>query len=110
MKQLKRLCKVPANSLLESVIALTIISVCLYIAIMVYSAVFAPNTSMKFYSSQNKIQAAFFDMQIGLDSLKEKYDNENWSIEEEFTEGSKKIIIKYSDSITEYPEKVFYVP
>ena len=35
------------NSILESVIALSIISVCLYIDVLVYSSVFSPKTAPK---------------------------------------------------------------
>lgn len=110
MVRLRKLCNVDANSLLESVVALSIISVCLYIAIMIYTSVFTPKTSARFYSSQNKINEVFFVMQLKQDSLLEKYNTEEWNIEEEMMGNVKKITIKYKDSLQAYPEKSFYIP
>ncbi|MEL1244923.1 hypothetical protein AAEO56_11665 [Flavobacterium sp. DGU11] len=105
----KKLCRVKANSLLESVIALSIISICLYIAIMVYAAVFSPKTSLRFYSERNKVNEAFFLLQIQQDSLMENYTNGQWEFEDEMTSKIKKVTVKYRDSITAYPEKSFYI-
>jgi len=110
MAFLKKLCNVRANSLLESVIALSIISICLYVAVMVYSAVFTPHTSARFYTSQNKIYEAFFLQQVSTDSLSELYANGELTIDEEDIENSyKKIVVKYKDSTQAYPAKSFYV-
>lgn len=109
MQLLRRLCKVRANSLMESVVALSIISVCLYIAIMIYAAVFTPKTSARFYNSFNKTSEVFFAMQLAQDSLTEKYASENWQIEEEGVGAAKKITITYKDSLQAYPQRSFYI-
>ncbi|MNK23701.1 hypothetical protein D3C87_419990 [compost metagenome] len=109
MAQLKRFGNVKANSLLESVLALSIISVCLYIAVMVYSAVFSPKTSIRFYSSQNKINEVFFLMQINQDSLNEKYEGKEWEFEESANGRLKTVAVKYKDSTQSYPVKNFYI-
>jgi hypothetical protein len=110
MERLKRLCSLRANSLLESVVALSIISVCLYIAIMVYASVFSPKTSVKAYSSQNKVYEVFYLQQIRQDSLLEQYNTDNWQIEEEYsTKKLKKITVHYKDSVQAYPERSFYI-
>lgn len=109
MELLKKCCKVRANSLLESVIALTIISVCLYFAVMIFASVYTPKTSAKFYSTQNKVNELFYLSQIKSDSLSND-ENENLLIEEEaINENLKKISVQYKDSTQFKFEKSFYV-
>lgn len=109
MESLKKCCKVSANSLLESVIALTIISVCLYFAVMIFASVYTPKTSAKFYSTQNKVNELFYLSQIKSDSISND-ENENLLIEEEaINENLKKISVQYKDSTQFKFEKSFYV-
>ncbi|MBF4494688.1 hypothetical protein IRZ83_16990 [Flavobacterium sp. JLP] len=106
----KRYYKVPANSILESVIALTIISICLYFAVMIFASVYTPKTSAKFYSTQNKVNELFYLQQIKSDSLNTESDNENLLIEEEtINDDLKKISIQYKDSSQFKFQKSFYV-
>ncbi|HLA54508.1 MAG TPA: hypothetical protein VK623_00275 [Flavobacterium sp.] len=101
--------RLPANSILESVIALCIISVCLYIAVLIFSAVFTPRTSAKFYNTQNRLNELFFISQLN-DSLLVENSNKNLLIEEEAQNAAlKKIIVRYKDSIQPETEKIFYV-
>ena len=110
MGLLKDYCNIKANSLLESVVALSIISVCLYIAVMIYSAVFTSKTSLKFYSSKNKIYEAFFMAQLQQDSIFEEKGQQNYYIETEIVNSNlNKTIIKYRDSVQDYPEQFFYI-
>ncbi|MFD1602343.1 hypothetical protein ACFSJW_22070 [Flavobacterium artemisiae] len=109
MVLLKKYCKLSANSLLESVIALTIISICLYFAVMIFASVYTSKTSAKFYSTQNKVNEFFYLSQIKNDSLLND-ENENLFIEEEsINENLKKILIQYKDSTQFKFEKSFYV-
>ena len=110
MASLKNYYKLSANSILESVIALCIISVCLYIAILVFAAVFTPRTSAKFYGTQNSVNELFFLSQLKNDSLIQQNDNENLQVEEEaVADGLKKITINYKDSTAFEFKKSFYV-
>jgi hypothetical protein len=110
MGSLKKYCNLKANSILESVIALTIISICLYFAIMIFTAVFSPRTSVKFYETQNKVNEMFFLLQLKNDSLKKQNSNENLNIEEEpINEGLKRIQIHYKDSTKYEFDKGFYI-
>ena len=109
---LKKYCNLnlKANSILESMIALTIISVCLYIAIMIFSTVFTPRTATKFYSTQNKINELFFLAQLKNDSLTAENEDDNLIIEEEIiSDQLKKVTIQYKDSIKYQFDKSFYV-
>lgn len=107
---LRKYCKVSANSILESVIALTIISICLYFAILIFASVFTPRTSARFYSTQNKVNELFFLAQLKNDSLQYDNENENLIIEEEVVNDQlKKIFIQYKDSTQFKFEKSFYV-
>jgi hypothetical protein len=107
---LKKYCSVKANSILESVIALTIISICLYFAILIFASVFTPRTSAKFYSTQNKVNELFYLTQLKNDSLQYESQDENLLIEEEvINERLKKISVQYKDSSQFKFEKSFYV-
>lgn len=110
MELLKKYCKLKANSILESVIALCIISICLYIAIMVFAAIFSSRTSAKFYNTQNKVNELFYLSQLKNDSLTIENKDDNLFIEEEIlNDGVKKISIRYKDSSKFEFEKNFYV-
>lgn len=107
---LKKYYSIKANSILESVIALTIISICLYFAILIFAAVFTPRTSAKFYNTQNKVNELFFLSQLKNDSLQYESNDENLLIEEEVvTDHLKKISVEYKDSTKFKFQKSFYV-
>ncbi|MFH6946439.1 hypothetical protein [Flavobacterium sp. FlaQc-50] len=106
----KKCCKVPANSILESVIALTIISICLYFAILIFASVYTPKTTAKFYNTQNKINELFYLSELKSDSVLNNNEDQNLLIEEEtITDDLKKIAITYKDSTQSKFEKKFYV-
>jgi hypothetical protein len=107
---LKKYYSVKANSILESVIALTIISICLYFAILIFASVFTPRTSAKFYNTQNKVNELFFLSQLKNDSLQNQSEDQNLLIEEEIVNHRlKKISVQYTDSTQFKFEKSFYV-
>nr|WP_199001218.1 hypothetical protein [Flavobacterium sp. ASV13] len=102
--------KLPANSILESVIALTIISICLYFAIMIFASVYTPKTSAKFYSTQNKVNELFYLSELKNDSIINEGENENLIIKEEnINDHLQKISVEYKDSAQFKFEKSFYV-
>lgn len=108
MGLLKKSNSFSANSILESVIALSIISICLYIAIMVFSAVFTPKTSPKFYNSQNKANELFYLSQLQLDSIENEV--ENITVEREQLNGNlQKLNVIYKDSSNIKFNKSFYI-
>lgn len=107
MEFIKKHYKVSGNSILESVIALSIISVCLYVAIVVYAAVFTPKTTAKFYGTNNKLDEIFFLMQVQNDSVN---SIDNLTIEDEWiTTSLKQVTIKYKDSAKIDFEKKYYI-
>jgi hypothetical protein len=110
MVLLRKCYKVKANSLLESVIALTIISICLYFTVMIFAAVYTVKTSAKFYGSQNKVNEFFYLSEIKIDSISNENENKNLIIEEEMiNDDLRKIVIQYKDSTQVEFEKSFYV-
>ena len=110
MVSLKKYCNLKASSILESVIALTIISVCLCITIMVLSSVFTQKTSLKFYDAQNKVNELFFLAQLQGDSLMYVSDDENLIVEEEIVNATvKKLHIVYKDSSEVKFERSFFI-
>lgn len=87
----------PAGSILESVIALCIVAVCVYVSILIYATVFKPKTSIKFYNSRNKLQEYFFTAQTMPDSI--FTEETNISSKEEWLKGNlKKLEMEYRDS------------
>lgn len=109
MKYIKKHCNISANSILESVIALSIISICLYIAIVVYASVFSPKTTPKFYGTQNKLDELFFLTQVQDDSIN-NLDDDNLKIDEEIiTVNLKQISIEYKDSVKNRFHKSYYI-
>ncbi|WP_347349830.1 hypothetical protein [Flavobacterium sp. CSZ] len=107
---LKKYCNLAANSILESVIALTIISVCLYFALMIFASVYTPKTSAKFYGTQNKVNELFYLSQLKSDSIANEGEDDNLLIEEEsVNDNLKKISVQYKDSTQCKFEKSFYV-
>lgn len=107
---LKKYYSLKANSILESMIALTIISICLSIAVMIFAAVFTSRTSAKFYNTQNRVNEMVYLAQIKPDSLTNENEDENLVVEEEIIQdGLKKITIEYKDSSRVKFEKRFYV-
>lgn len=96
-----------ANSILESVIALAIISICLYIAMMVYANVFSKKTSIVAYSQQNKMNEMFYLLQVSDDSL-QTVNEENINIEWINT-NLQEITIESADSSDYGIKKHFYI-
>lgn len=106
----KKYYSLTANSILESVIALTIISICLYFAVMIFASVYTPKTSAKFYSTQNKVNELFYLSELKSDSISNDSEIENLLIEEESVNDElKKISVQYKDSTQFKFEKSFYV-
>lgn len=106
----KRYCKVQANSILESVIALCIISICMYIAILIFATVFTPRTSTQFYNNQHKVNELFYLYQLRNDSLLNENQDKNLNVTvEPINERLKKISVHYKDSTKYQFEKTFYV-
>lgn len=106
----KKYYNLAANSILESVIALTIISICLYFAVMIFASVYTPKTSAKFYSTQNKVNELFYLSELKSDSISNENENENLLIEEESVNDElKKVSVQYKDSTQFKFEKSFYV-
>jgi hypothetical protein len=106
MVHLRKYCNLPANSILESVIALTIISICLAVAVTVYAAVFNPRTSVGSYNKQNEINEMFFLLQVKKDSLSE---DSGFVIKSETHGNLTEYNIAYPDSTKTGTKKHFYI-
>ena len=98
LARLKKCSSLPANSILESVIALCIIAVCLYVAVLVYSQLFSSRTSPRFYNSKNKMAEVYYMFQVNPDSILSA-DNDNLNITEEYENAHlQKLAIEFKDS------------
>lgn len=98
MGYLKKYYSLSANSILESVIALCIISICLYVAVLVYATVFTPKTAPKFYNSKNKLAELYYMAQVNPDSI-EGLQKENMVIDQEWINTNlQRLDLEYKDS------------
>jgi len=105
MKLLKNYYKIGANSILESVIALSIISICLFITLIIYSSVFSPKTSIKKYIVRNRANEYFYTIQIAPDSVLRNTETD-WVIK---NNNSGEYLIRYSDKYGIYVDNNFYI-
>jgi len=109
MAYLKKYYSVAANSILESVIALCIISVCLYVAVLVYATVFTPKTAPKFYGSKNRLAELFYMAQINPDSIS-SITKENLLLNQEWINVNlQQLKIEYKDSSGVTVKNNFYI-
>ena len=109
MEFIKKCSNIKANSILESVIALSIISICLYISILIYASVFSNRTTPTFYGTNNELDALFFLTQVQNDSL----TNNNSSLFKVKTEilstHLKQLKIDYKDNMKNSFNKSYYI-
>ncbi|WP_162126047.1 hypothetical protein [Flavobacterium phycosphaerae] len=109
MAYLRKYCRLSANSILESVIALCIIAICLYVAVLVYAAVFTPKTSPKFYGSRNRLAEIYYMVQVNPDTI-EKMSNDNLVIHQEWVNSNlQEFSINYKDSSGVFIKNDFFV-
>lgn len=109
MAFLKKYFSIKATSLLESVVALSIIAICLYFAIMIFSMVFTPRTSVQFYDTQNKVNELFYLAELKGDSLSNAAD-EHLVIEEHILNTAlKEFKVGYKKGEGMEFEKNFYI-
>jgi type II secretory pathway component PulJ len=98
-----------ANSILESVIALCIISIGLTVAVMVFSQVFNPKNSRQ-YASENKANSLFYMLQTNRDSVHLENYAPGLKINETALEDRLfEISIEYTDSSKYIHKKNFYI-
>lgn len=81
MELLKKYNKLKASSLIESVIAMTIISVCVLIAMSVYAMVLKSSKSITYYQLQTERQKILNEIKNNTSLTNETYDFKKFSIE-----------------------------
>jgi type II secretory pathway pseudopilin PulG len=108
MKLLKKHTNLRANSLLESVIALAIISIGIYAAILVFNQVFTSNTSEKFHIEQKNINNMFYEIQLGVDTFQNDESNYQFEINN-YNLNLKEYKINYKDSAKIKLNNRFYI-
>lgn len=110
MKFPNLLIRIKASSLLESVIALSIVSICIFISVLIVSTVYNNSTSPRFYESRNKAQVLFFMYQIYSDSITDDFDKDIQIVNKEYINATTELIeIKTRDSTKINNRIKFYV-
>jgi hypothetical protein len=107
MEFAKKYFRVAANSILESVIALSIIAICLFVSILVYQRVFDPKTGPQLYRAKNHLNSLYYQMQMGEDSLNTDrlLINRTW-----INSDIQQVDIEYKDSSGVVLHQNFYIP
>ena len=108
MKLLKKHTSLKANSLLESVIALAIISIGIYAAILVFNQVFTNSTSEKFHIEQKNINNLFYEIQLGNDTFQNEESSYQFEIDD-YNSELKVYKINYKDSSKIKLKNHFYI-
>lgn len=90
MKSSKRFKKLKASSVLESVIAITIISICVLVASVIYINVISHNSSIAYYNAIHTIKTLKIESIQLKDYEDNNYDYDDYSI-------NKKIILNKSE-------------
>lgn len=78
--QLLNKCKVKAGSLIESVIAMTIIAICLSMALIMYSRVLDSDYSIAHYQARQKVKELFWETRTEKQFIDEDYDFSSYTI------------------------------
>lgn len=108
MELLKKYIKQPGTSILESVIALSIVSICIFIALMIYTSVYTPKTAPKFYEFKNRSSELFFMMHFEHDSINPATGD--FQISEEIINSKlKRVAIQTTDSSHLKIKKSYYI-
>ena len=98
------------SSILESVMALSIISICLFITLMVYTSVFSVKSSAKFYTGQLHHEAYFYYKLLQSDTLNpnsfDVINEETININPQI----KKITIVFQDSLKNKTTTSYFLP
>jgi hypothetical protein len=107
MQYLKKF--INANSILESVLALTIISICMFIAVMVYATVFNSKNSLAAHLNEAQMQEMYFLMQVRPDSLLQALPK-GFDIETGIEGRSRMCKIKYTGDEYRKMDCTYYLP
>ena len=83
MKSLKHFETLKANSLLESVIAIAIISVCSLVAFMIYVNVVKQNDAISYYEAKHKVALLTQETMEGNDYNENLYTFDGYTIDKE---------------------------
>jgi type II secretory pathway pseudopilin PulG len=108
MKLSRKHTSLKANSLLESVIALAIISIGIYAALLVFNQVFTNSTSEKFHIEQKNCNNLFYELQLGIDTIKNDESNYQFEINN-LNSDLKEYKINYKDSAKIKLNNRFYI-
>ncbi len=79
--KLSSLYKLKGSSIIESVIAMTVIAICLSIAIVVYSRVLTSDNNTAFYMGQQKVKELLLEVEETNSFLDEDFDFETYKIQ-----------------------------
>ena len=81
MKSLKNFNYIKANSLVESVIAIAIISICILAAFLIYLNVIKQNKSVHYYEAKHQVESIFENSIITINYEDETFNYKYYSIE-----------------------------
>ena len=94
MRSLNHFKFLKANSLVESVIAIAIISICILVAFLVYINVIRQNKSIGYYEAKHTVNALYDQSIADRDYENQDYVYKNYSIEKRVSIDEKEHIIR----------------
>ncbi|WP_422103868.1 hypothetical protein [Winogradskyella sp.] len=99
MKLSKNSKSLKANSLVESVIAIAIISICILVAFLVYINVIKQNKSVLSYNAKHQVEELYQQSMADQDFENEDYVYKDYRIEKQVTILEKEHIIRFDFKI-----------
>lgn len=109
MKLLKKHINPKASSLLESVVSLSLISICIYVSILVYSLAFNEKITLQSHLNTLESYKIFYESSINED-LDTDSIPKSLNYEEEWLSTDFKLIrIRYNDSVGNHHSRKYYV-
>ncbi len=104
--------KVKGSSITESVIAMTIIAICISIAIMMYARVLRTDTNMAGYRAQQKVKELLWEVKKDKNKLEdENYNFESFSVDKkiEKTENKNSFKITFTIKLNNQKKEHFHI-
>ena len=104
--------KVRASSITESVIAMTIVAICVSIAIIMYGRVLRTDTNMAGYKAQQKVKELLWEVKNDKNKLEdESYDFGSFSVDKkiEKTENKNSYKITFTIKLNNQKKEYFHI-
>lgn len=102
--------KTKAGSIIESVIAMTIIAICLSTALLIYARILDTDHNIAYYRAKQKLKELRWETKADKQFVNEDYNFETYSIKKEVTKLDNKVyLVTYTLQVNSKKEKYQYI-